>query len=111
MMTNITVRILPYQPHTSMKPGFVYIMTNKHNTTFYTGVTSGLKERVYSHKTGTGSLFTARYNLTKLVWFDEFPTIREAIEREKQIKKWRRSWKIELIRRFNPEFRDLYDDL
>ena len=86
-------------------------MTNKHNTTFYTGVTSNLKERVYSHKTGSGSLFTSRYNLYKLVWFDEHPTVREAIEREKQIKNWRRSWKIELIKSFNPGFRDLYDDL
>jgi putative endonuclease len=49
--------------------------------------------------------------VNKLVWFDEFPDIREAIAREKQIKKWKRSWKLDLIRRFNPDFRDLYDEL
>jgi putative endonuclease len=94
-----------------MKPGYVYMMANKHNTVLYTGVTSGLKTRGYQHKTGQGSQFTARYKVNKLVWFDEYPDIRDAIAREKQLKKWKRSWKLELIRRFNPDFRDLYDDL
>ena len=94
-----------------MKPGTVYMMTNKHNTTIYTGVTSRLKKRAWEHKTGQGSVFTAKYNLHKLVWFDEYPDIRDAIAREKQIKNWKRAWKIELIKPMNPEFRDLYDDL
>jgi len=87
------------------------MMTNKHNTVFYTGVTSGLKSRVYKHKIGIGSFFTSRYNLKKLVWFEQHPTIRDAIAREKQIKNWKRSWKIELIQSMNPDFRDLYDEI
>ncbi len=94
-----------------MKGGFVYIMMNKYNTTIYIGVTDELKERVYDHKIGVGSFFTSKYKLNKLVWFDEYPSIEEAIIREKQLKKWKREWKIELIKRMNPVFRDLYDDL
>jgi len=94
-----------------MKGGFVYIVTNKYNPTLYTGATSDLKERVYDHKTGTGSDFTSKYKLNKLVWFDDFPTIEEAIHREKQIKKWKREWKMKMITAFNPDFRDLYDDI
>jgi len=94
-----------------MKGGFVYIMTNIHNTTLYTGVTANLKERVYEHKTGIGSFFVKKYKLTKLVWFDEFPSIEEAITREKQIKKWKRQWKIEMIQKLNPSFRDLYEEI
>jgi len=105
------VRHLQYSVHTDMKPGYVYIMTNKYNTVFYTGVTVPLKQRVYDHKTGKGSFFTSRYRIHKLVWFDTYPSIRDAIAREKQIKNWKRKWKIELIRSLNPEFRDLYDDL
>ena len=86
-------------------------MTNKHNTTLYTGVTANLKERVYEHKTGIGSFFATKYKLTKLVWFDEFPSIEEAITREKQIKKWKRQWKIEMIKKMNPSFRDLYQEI
>jgi len=94
-----------------MKKGYVYIMTNKYNTVFYTGVTSRLAKRVYEHKTGYGSEFTRKYNLTKFVWFDEYPTIRDAIEAEKRIKKWKREWKIALIRKMNPDFEDLYEQI
>ena len=94
-----------------MKPGYVYILTNRHNTVLYVGVTSDLKERIYEHKNGEGSLFTSRYNVHKLVWFDEYQDIREAIVREKLLKKWRRNWKFELIRKLNPDFRDLYEGL
>ncbi len=94
-----------------MKGGFVYILTNKNNSTLYVGVTSDLKQRVYEHKTGIGSVFTSKYRINKLVWFDEFPTIEDAIAREKQIKKWKRDWKLELITNFNADFRDLYDDI
>ncbi|MEX2346234.1 MAG: GIY-YIG nuclease family protein [Balneolaceae bacterium] len=94
-----------------MKKGYVYIITNKNNTVFYTGVTSNLTERIYQHKTGIGSFFTSKYNLRKLVWFDEYPGIRDAIEREKQIKNWRKSWKINLIKELNPTMRDLYDEI
>jgi putative endonuclease len=95
----------------SMKVGFVDIITKKHNTTLYTGVTVDLKQRIYEHKTGKGSLFTSKYNLNKLVWFDEYPSIEEAIQREKQIKKWKRAWKDEMIREMNPDFKDLYDEI
>lgn len=94
-----------------MKKGYVYIITNKYHTVYYTGVTSDLKERIYQHKSGSGSLFASKYNLTKLVWFDEYPDIRTAIEREKQIKNWRRSWKINLIKELNPTLRDLYEEI
>jgi putative endonuclease len=94
-----------------MKGGFVYIMMNKYNTTLYTGVTANLKKRVYEHKSGTGSFFVKKYKLIKLVWFDEFPSIEEAITREKQIKKWKRQWKIEMIQKMNPSFSDLYEEI
>jgi putative endonuclease len=94
-----------------MKKGYVYMMTNKYNTVFYTGVTSTLVKRVYEHKTGSGSEFTLKYNLNKLVWFDEYPRIRDAIEAEKRIKKWKREWKIELITEINPDFYDLYEQI
>ena len=94
-----------------MKGGFVYILTNKNKSTLYVGVTSDLKQRVYEHKTGRGSVFTSKYRINKLVWFDEFPTIEDAIAREKQIKKWKRDWKLELITNFNADFKDLYDEI
>ena len=94
-----------------MKKGFVYILTNKYNTVFYVGVTSDLTDRVHDHKNDTRSHFSRKYNLKKLVWFDEYPRIEDAIEREKQLKNWKREWKINLIKSLNPEFRDLYDEL
>ena len=94
-----------------MRGGYVYIVTNKHNTVFYVGVTSELKVRVYKHKTGIGSFFTSKYKLKKLVWFEYQSSIEEAIFREKKIKKWRREWKLELIRKINSDFRDLYDEI
>ncbi len=87
---------------------YVYIMTNKNNTVLYTGVTSDLKERVIQHKQKLHSQsFTARYNICKLVYFEEFEYINEAINREKQIKGGSRRKKIELINKINPEWEDL----
>ncbi len=94
-----------------MKSGFVYIITNKRNTVLYVGVTSQLKARIFDHKSGEGCKFSVKYKLDKLVWFDEFPRMRDALDREKQIKNWKREWKFNIIREFNPEFKDLYDDL
>ena len=93
-----------------MKGGWVYIMTNKHNTTLYTGVTSNLMERVLQHKKGVfeGS-FTDQFLLHKLVWFASLPTIEGAIAQEKRIKRWRRAWKEELIVKENPQWKDLSD--
>ena len=90
--------------------GTVYIMTNKHHTTFYVGVTSNLPGRVLEHKGNFHpKSFTARYNLHKLVYHESFSTIEEAIEREKQIKGGSRQKKIDLIISINPEWNDLYD--
>jgi len=94
-----------------MKHGWIYILSNKHRTVFYTGVTSDLLERVNNHRKGEGSHFTKKYNVFELLYFDEFPTIYEAIVAEKRVKKWRRSWKIELIQSINPEMKDLWDEV
>ena len=89
----------------------VYIMTNRHNTTLYTGVTNDLKRRVYEHKSGKGSAFTKRYNITKLVYFELTGDIEAAIWREKQIKAGSRQKKIDLVDALNPEWRDLADEI
>ncbi len=92
--------------------GCIYIMTNKENTTLYIGVTSDLKLRVWEHKNKVyPNSFTSRYNLFKLVYFENFTTIEEAIAREKQLKRWHREWKINLIILINPDFNDLSSDL
>ena len=91
-----------------MKGGYVYIMSNKSRTTFYIGVTSSLKNRIADHKNGIGSEFTSKYKLTDLLYFEEFPDIYQAIDREKQLKNWHRQWKINLIKSANPEMNDLY---
>jgi putative endonuclease len=90
---------------------WVYIMTNKANGTLYIGVTTDLPFRVAQHRNGTGSAFCRRYNLDKLVYAEEHATVIEAIAREKAMKAWKRDWKIELIEKANPEWRDLWDDL
>jgi putative endonuclease len=91
-----------------MKGGFVYIMGNKNRTTFYIGITSNLKGRIADHKNGIGSEFTTKYKLSDLLYFEEFPDIFQAIDREKQLKNWHRQWKINLIKSLNPEMVDLY---
>ena len=77
----------------------------------YTGVTNNLIKRIYEHKKGDISGYTKRYKIDKLVYFEETSDILSAITREKRIKKWRRIWKIELIEKLNPEWRDLYDEI
>lgn len=94
-----------------LKKGYVYILTNKVNTVFYTGVTSDLKRRIYQHKNKLVDGFTKRYNINKLVYFEIFDLITYAIEREKQIKGGSRRKKIDLIESANSEFRDLSEDL
>ena len=89
----------------------VYIMTNRYNTTLYTGVTNNLKRRVYEHKSGRGGAFTSRYNLTKLVYYEVTNDVNAAIAREKQIKAGSRQKKIDLVNSMNPEWRDLCDDV
>ena len=88
---------------------FVYIMTNK-SRTLYTGVTNNLERRVYDHKNKLLDGFTKRYNINRLTYFEEFGDIREAIAREKEIKRWRREKKIALIESLNPTRQDLSAD-
>lgn len=92
------------------KHSYVYLMTNNANTVIYTGVTSNLQKRIYKHKEKLIEGFTKKYNVTKLVYFEELDDIRNAIEREKQIKGGSRKKKIDLIRSTNPEFKDLYSE-
>jgi len=97
-----------------MKPEkiyYVYISANKRNGTLYIGVTSNLKRRIYEHKNNLIDGFTKRYNVHKLVYYEETNDIQRAIQREKQLKKWNRKWKMELIEKVNPQWKDLYDDL
>ena len=77
-----------------MKQSFVYIMNNQNRTTFYIGVTSDLSNHILEHTEGKGSNFTEKYNLTDLVYFEEFSEINQAIAREKQLKNWHHDWKI-----------------
>ena len=86
---------------------FVYIITNKKNGVLYTGITNNLARRVYEHKEKLISGFTSKYNLTKLVFFEETHDVKAAIAREKQIKGWLRKKKIELIESRNPDWNDL----
>lgn len=93
------------------KGGYTYIVSNKHRTVFYIGVVGNLYARAYEHKTGEGSDFTKKYNCTDLVYYEFYDTIEEAIEREKQLKNWKRAWKIELIKKMNPGRRDLFGEI
>lgn len=90
---------------------YVYILTNKHNTVLYTGITNDIKRRCYEHKHKIVEGFTAKYNVSKLVYYEYFEDVNAAIQREKQIKGWLRRKKIELINSINPEWRDLYEEL
>ena len=91
-----------------MKPGFMYIITNEYNTTLYVGATSDLHQGVkeHQHRRYTGS-FSARYNLNKLVYFEPYQLIEDAIAREKQVKAGSRAKKVQLIEKMNPEWKDL----
>ncbi|WMJ73274.1 GIY-YIG nuclease family protein [Cytophagaceae bacterium ABcell3] len=94
------------------KGGSVYILTNKSRTTLYIGVTADLVARVQEHRYKLyPNSFTARYNLTVLVYYENFHSIEEAIAREKQLKGGSRKKKVELIDKFNPEWKDLYEDV
>lgn len=93
-----------------MQP-FVYILASKRNGTLYTGVTSDLARRISQHKSGNVPGFTARYGVRTLVYFEQHDSMDSAIRRERQVKKWRRRWKLEMIERHNPRWRDLYAQL
>jgi putative endonuclease len=90
---------------------YVYMLANRRDGTLYVGVTSDLIRRVYQHKTGEVEGFTKRYRVDRLVYFEPCEDIQAAIAREKHIKKWNRSWKIELIEKHNPDWSDLYSEI
>ena len=94
-----------------MSGGFVYFITNKPNGILYAGVTSDIAKRAYEHREGVVKGFTKRYGLKRLVYYECFDDIRDAIQREKTIKHWSRAWKVRLIHGMNPEWADLYDTL
>jgi len=94
-----------------MKNYYVYIITNKPRGTLYIGITNNLVRRGYEHRNDLIDGFTKKYNLNKLVYFEVFNRIEDAILREKRLKKWNRKWKIDLIEKVNPEWIDLYGQL
>jgi putative endonuclease len=94
-----------------MEQYFVYILTNKYNKVLYVGVTNNLIRRVYEHKNKLISGFTSKYNVNKLVYYESFQSVFDAIKREKEIKGWKREKKVALINSFNPEWKDLYEEL
>jgi putative endonuclease len=90
---------------------FVYILASKPNGTLYIGVTNNLQRRVYEHKEGLIEGFTKKYNVNNLVYYEIHSEITEAIKREKNLKKWNRKWKIELIEKANSSWKDLYSEI
>lgn len=90
---------------------FVYVLASKKNGTLYIGVTSDLIKRIYEHKNNVADGFTKKYGVHTLVYYEATPDVNSAILKEKQLKKWRRPWKLELIEKSNPKWRDLYDEL
>jgi putative endonuclease len=89
----------------------VYVLANRRNGTLYTGVTSDLVARIQLHREGQVPGFTQKYDCKLLAWYEQHHLMHEAIKREKQIKRWRRAWKLELIETANPNWRDLFLDL
>ena len=92
-----------------MKCGYVYILSNRTRTVFYTGVTSDLSRRMEEHRSGKGSTFCRVYHVRELLFYELHMDMISAIRREKQIKKWNREWKINLIKKRNPEMKDLLE--
>ena len=94
-----------------MKQPAVYLLATGKRGTLYIGVTSNLVARTWQHREHVVAGFTKRYDVTKLVWYELHGTMETAILREKQLKKWNREWKLRLVQEFNPEWRDLWDDI
>ena len=93
------------------KQFYVYFLTNKRNGTIYTGVTSNLIQRIYQHKHDLADGFTKKHGCKMLVWYEHHGSAESAITREKQIKAWKREWKINRITEMNPKWEDLYNDI
>ena len=94
-----------------MKSGIVYILSNKNRTTLYVGVTNDIVNRLYEHRYAIGSKFTSRYNCFDLVYYEVHSSIQSAIDREKQLKRWHKEWKLNLKKAVNPELKDLSDEV
>jgi putative endonuclease len=94
-----------------MKQYYIYILASKKNGTLYIGVTNDLVRRISEHKNGINEGFTKKYNVKNLVYYETIDNINEAIKREKAMKKWLRKWKIDLIEKANPEWKDLFFEL
>jgi len=93
------------------KMGYIYIMANKPNGVLYIGVTSNLENRIYQHKNNSIPGFTSKYRLHHVVHYEIFEDVRDAIAREKQLKNWKRQWKVSLIEEENPKWKDLYNEI
>ncbi len=98
-------------PASFLMGGWVYILGNRYRGTIYIGVTADLARRTWQHREGSRSAFAAKYGANRLVHAEEYPSIDEAIAREKALKKWRREWKIDLVEQANPDWLDRYDQL
>jgi len=90
---------------------YVYIIASRRDGAIYIGVTNNLVRRVYEHRIKAVPGFTSKYNITQLVWFEVYDDPVSAITREKELKKWKRTWKIQLIQAENPEWKDLYESI
>ena len=89
----------------------VYILASRRNGSLYVGVTAHLVKRIWEHRNNMTEGFTKRYEIHRLVWYEIHETMESAIRREKRVKDWKRAWKLELIEKFNPEWRDLYETI
>jgi len=90
---------------------YTYILASKPRGTLYVGVTNNLVRRIWEHREDLQAGFTQKYGVHMLVWFEEHATIESAIRREKRLKHWNRAWKVDLIEKTNPEWRDLWDEI
>ena len=90
---------------------FVYMLASQKNGTLYVGVTNDLIRRVHEHKSKVVPGFTSQYGVDRLVWFDQTDSVESAIAAEKRLKRWKRAWKVALIEKANPEWRDLYGEI
>ena len=102
---------LTRHPGMNSKKYYVYLLASEKNGTLYIGVTSNLKKRIWEHKNNAAEGFTKKYQVHILVHFEQTDNVISAIEREKQLKNWKRKWKIELIENNNPGWKDLYNEL
>jgi len=94
-------------PNSPVPSGFVYILASERNGTLYIGVTSNLASRIEQHLRGAGSQFAKKYHVKRLVWFEEYSLYADAIRRETAMKRWKRDWKLALIEKANPQWKDL----